>query len=191
MKKIVNDFLRKEIKRMALGLLALILLWAGIFSFLPEMRRLLFPCFTIFVPVFLLLLLGVTVFRFVRSRANIGGLLSDREAELLERQYTADHPIYRVAYGELHLLDDFVVSRNKGRLIVIPLNRIERVEECFRLVAARIVPYLILVLDTGKRVSLDFSVWHNRDGAPVMSWLSERLGAEKVGYGTNKPGLLR
>ena len=186
MKKIINGFLKKEVQRFGLYVAGLILCLIAV-SFIPEVRPLL-PVFAVAFSVIIILALSVSVARFLQSKTHS---LSDNETIMLEQQYTTEHPVYKVAYGEIHLLHDFIISRNKSRLVVIPLSRIEKVDERFRRVGVRRVPYITFVLDTGKHISVDFSSRHYKDGEPVINWLIERIGMEKVERGTEKPSLLR
>ncbi len=89
------------------------------------------------------------------------------------------------------MLHDFIISRNKSGLIIIPLSRIEKVDEHFRREGVHRVPYITFVLDTGRQIPVDFSSKHYKDGEPVINWLIERIGTEKVERGTEKASLLR
>ena len=89
------------------------------------------------------------------------------------------------------MLHDFIISRNKSGLVIIPLSRIEKVDEHFRREGVHRVPYIIFVLDTGRQIPVDFSSKHYKDGEPVINWLIERIGTEKVERGTEKASLLR
>lgn len=188
MKKIINGFLKKEVQRFGLYVAGLILCLIAV-SFIPEVRPLL-PVFAVAFSVIIILALSVSVARFLQSKTDTHSL-SDNETIMLEQQYTTKHPVYKVAYGEIHLLHDFIISRNKSRLVVIPLSRIEKVDERFRRVGVHKVPYITFVLDTGKHISVDFSSRHYKDGEPVINWLIERIGMEKVERGTEKSSLLR
>lgn len=188
MKKILNDFLKKEIQRLGLNSAGFILCVLAI-AVMPEARPLL-PVFAAVFFAVIFLALGIFAARFHQGKADIQRL-SDSENLLLEQQYAAAHPMYKVAYGEIHLLHDFIVSRNKCRLLVIALSGIEKVDERFRRVGVRRVPYLTFALNTGKRISVDFSARHAKDGDPVTSWLIERLGAEKIERGLDKASIVR
>lgn len=116
----------------------------------------------------------------------------DTETIRLEEQYAADHLAYKLAHGEINLLRDFIICRNRrrSRITVIPLNTIEKVEERFRRVGNRSVPHITFVLDTGKRVPVEFSVRNYQDGEQVINWLIGKIGAEKVERGADKPSIL-
>ena len=125
------------------------------------------------------------------SRESIDRL-SDMKTILLEEQYAMEHPVYKVAHGDIHLLRDFIICRNRGRLTitVIPLNKIKKVEERFRRIGNRSVPHITFVLDTGKHVPVDFSARRYKDGEQVINWLIGQIGAEKVVRGADKPNIL-
>lgn len=185
MKKIQNEFLKREAGRLGLNIAGLILCLILI-AVVPETR----PLWPVFAVAFFAAV-GVGAARsFAQTRAKADGL-SAEEAALLERQYSEDHPVCKAAYGEIHLLQDFIVGRNKGRLIVVPLRQIEKAEERFRRVGGRRVPCLAFALEAGKWISIDFSFGHYKDGEPVVDWLTERIGPEKVVRGTEKPSILR
>lgn len=188
MKKIINNFLKKEVQRFGLSMAGFILCLIAL-SVSPEVRPLL-PVFAVAFSVIIILGLSISAARFLKSKADIHSL-SDNETIMLEQQYTTEHPVYKVAYGEIHLLHDFVIGRHKSRLIVIPLSRLDKVEERFRYVGVHKVPYITFVLDTGKHIPVDFSSRHYKDGEPVINWLIERIGMEKVERGTGKSSLLR
>ncbi|MFR4987994.1 hypothetical protein [Anaerotruncus colihominis] len=188
MKKIINGFLKKEVQRFGLSMTGFILCLIAV-SVIPEVRPLL-PIFAVAFSVIIILALSASVARFLQSKADIHSL-SDNETIMLEQQYATEHPIYKVAYGEIHLLHDFIISRNNSRLIVIPLSRIKKVDERFRRAGIHRVPYITFVLDTGKHIPVDFSSRHYKDGEPVINWLIERIGMEKVERGTEKSSILR
>ena len=189
MKEILNDFLKGAILRFVLSIAGLILCLIFVAS-VPVIRPLL-PIFAVGYPAIIILNLVVSVTRFfTQTRVDIHSL-SESETALLEQQYAANHPIYKnkIEYGKIHLLHDFIISMSRGRLIIIPLDRIEKVDKCFRRQGVHGVPYIAFVLDTGKDISVDFLSRYYRN--LVMNWLIERIGTEKVEHGTEKTSLLR
>ena len=114
------------------------------------------------------------------ARTVIGGL-TDSDIYLLEKEYLADHPVYRVWQGEINLLPSFIVCRNRGRLLFIPLHKIERVERRFDRIGMRKVPFAKFILDTSQSISIGFSPNHAKDSEAVYTWLAERIGKDKVG----------
>lgn len=101
MKKVINGFLKKEVQRFGLSMAGLILCLIAV-SVIPEAHPLL-PVFAVAFSVIVILALSVSVARFLQSKADIHSL-SDNETIMLEQQYTTEHPVYKVAYGEIHLL---------------------------------------------------------------------------------------
>ena len=116
----------------------------------------------------------------------------DTEAIRLEEQYAADHPAYKLTHGEINLLRDFIICRNRRRfrITVIPLNTLEKVEERFRRAGKQSAPHITFVLDIGKRVPVEFSVRNCKDGEQVINWLIGKIGAEKVERGADTPSIL-
>ena len=187
MKKILNDFLKGEVQRLCLSIAGLILCLIFVAS-VPGTRPLL-PIFAVGYPAIIILNLVVSVTRFFsQTRADIRSL-SESETALLEQQYAVNHPVYKIERGKIHLLHDFIISRSWGRLIIIPLDRIEKVEKCFRRQGVHGIPYITFVLDTGKHIPVDFLSKHYRNS--VMNWLIERIETEDVEYGTEKTNLLQ
>lgn len=190
MKKILNDFLKREIQRFCLSIAGLILCLIFVAS-VPGIQPLL-PIFAVGYPAVIILNLIVSVTRFFSlTKADIRSL-SESEKALLEQQYAANHPVYKnkiAEYGNVHLLHDFIISMSWGRLIIIPLDRIENVNRCYRHQGVHGIPYISFVLDTGKDISIDFLSKHGRD--LVWNWLIERIETEKIERGTEKASLLR
>lgn len=102
--------------------------------------------------------------------------LNDDGICLLEREYAAPHPVCRVWQGEIHLLPSIIVCRSRGRLLFLPVDRIERVEERFDRIGLRKVPVAKFVMDTGQTVSIGFSLRHPEDSGPVFAWFTGRTG---------------
>ena len=103
----------------------------------------------------------------------------------VEEEYGAGHPIYKVSYGEIHLMNTCVICRNKRRLILIPVMEVVRLEEYVRLVGVKRVPLLRFTMDEGKPLEVDFSARHCKDGEEVVSWFIEHIGADKVDRSQN------
>lgn len=176
MNKIKRDFIAKELLSL-LGLMVLMAIALGYIIFYVKITP----------AAFLLLPLIVIAFCLRMSASASGSIkrVCARYSELWQErvgsQYAAPHPVYRVAYGEIHLLDACIVCRNKRRLILIPTEEIIRVEERFRSVGVKKVPLLLFRLDTDKTIDIDFSASRVRDGEAVLAWLTQRLGPEKTG----------
>ena len=132
MGKIRRDFLRGELRRLALcaagfGLCLLVLLrcWSGGKERLPLLLAGIGA------------VLGLAALR-AAAQAHAGQReLNDGDILLLEREYAAPHPVCRVWQGEIHLLPGILVCRSGGRLLFLPVDRIERVEERFDRIGLR------------------------------------------------------
>jgi len=135
-------------------------------------------------PMLLLALLAVIGLAALRSallaRAAMDAL-TDQDAYLLEKEFSQSHPVYRVWQGEIHLMPSFIVCRNRGRLLFIPIPKIERVEQRFDRIGLRRVPMARFVMDGDHTYVIGFSPSHTEDGAAVFAWLAERIGREKAG----------
>lgn len=126
--------------------------------------------------IFVIRLLGQTSSAF----NNINKQYSESWAQQVEREYSEAHPVYKVAYGEIHLMKTCVICRNKRKLMFIPLEQIIKIEERVRLVGVKRVPLLKLTMDAGKNLEIDFSARHCIDGENVVLWFIEQIGEEKV-----------
>ena len=167
MSKIKRDFIVKELRSLA-GLMLLMAIALGYIISYVKITPLAFLIIPVIVAAFVL--------RMYRQAS--GGLTEYSELwqERVGREYAAPHPVYKVAYGELHLLDACLVCRSKRHLIFIPTEQIVRVDKRFRSVGVKKVPLLKFRLDTDKTVDIDFSAAHCESGEAVLSWLNERLG---------------
>lgn len=175
MKAIKRDYMRKELRRLALCA-------AGLFACLGVLSW----CYPRLAALQPLPLLGVTAVialaalrAAVQARAGVQAL-TDTDAYSLEREYAAPHPVYKVWQGEMHLMQNFIVCRNRGRLMVIPIHKIEQAERRFDRMGVRKVPYVKFTLDTGRSISIGFPVTVSKDDEAVFLWLTKRLGGEKV-----------
>ena len=102
--------------------------------------------------------------------------LNDGDILLLEREYAAPHPVCRVWQGEIHLLPGILVCRSGGRLLFLPVDRIEQVEERFDRIGLLRLPFVKLVMDTGRTVSIGLSPHCPEDGRAVLAWLAGHAG---------------
>ncbi|MCI9456028.1 MAG: hypothetical protein HFE44_03500 [Oscillospiraceae bacterium] len=176
MEKIKKDFILGEFRRLALCAAGFAICLFILMRFSPQLAA--------YQPLPWLAVAAILVLAGLRSvmlaRTGIGGL-TDSDIYLLEKEYLADHPVYRVWQGEIHLLPSFIVCRNRGRLLFIPLHKIERVERRFDRIGMRKVPFAKFILDTSQSISIGFSPNHAKDSEAVYTWLAERIGKDKVG----------
>lgn len=116
-RKIKRDFMRSELRRLALcaaGLAACLLVLLRYGSRLAFRQ-----------PLPLLGIAAVIALAALRSALQAHAAVSaltDHDEYLLEKEYTAPHPIYRVWQGEIHMMRSFIVCRNRGRLLFIPVD---------------------------------------------------------------------
>lgn len=171
MREIKRDFLRRELGRLALCAAGFAICLLVLLRFWPRGKELL-PLLLAGIAVVLgLAALRTAVQVHISTRA-----LNDSDICLLEREYAAPHPVYRVWQGEIHLLPSIIVCRNRGRLLFLPVDRIERVEERASRAGLQRVPLAKFVLDSGQTVSIGFSPRHPEDSGPVFTWLTRQTG---------------
>ncbi|MCI8623917.1 MAG: hypothetical protein HFG26_09680 [Provencibacterium sp.] len=175
MEKIKRDFMRREIRRLALCA-------AGLAACLFVLLRC-YPAGISYGPRLLLGAAAVTGCAALRSalyvRAGMNAL-TDNDAFLLDREYAEPHPVYKVWQGEAHLLPSFIVCRSRGRLLFIPLDKIERVEQRFDRAGLQKIPFAKFIMDTGRSISVGFPLIPSKDSDAVFGWIAERIGSEKV-----------
>ena len=175
MKNIKRDFIIKEVRALAIYMVLLAAALTYII-FYTRLSPLLFLIIPLIMIAFVLRMSGQVTSAISRSC----GQYPESWKNQVEKEYSMEHPTYKVAYGEVHLLKTCVVCRNKRRLIFIPVKQIIKIEERVRLVGVRRVPLLKFTMDGGKSSELDFSAAHYKDGEAVVLWFIEQIGAEKV-----------
>ncbi len=175
MRKLQRDFLLGEWRRLALcavGFLACVLI---LMRFSPKLAPRL--------PLLLAAIAAILAFAALRSailaRRAIGGL-TDVALYTLENEYAAPHPVGRLWQGEIHLLHSFVVCRSRGRLLILPIHRIARVEHRFDRIGMQKLPFAKFVLDNGQTLSVGFAPSHPADSDAVFAWLAKRLKEEHL-----------
>lgn len=175
MQKIKRDFVVREL----VSLLSLMALMAACLLYL-----IFYAGITSGVLLIIPLLAAVFVLRMLRQAAvsfqQCCGVRSESWQERVGEEYAATHPIYKVAYGEMHLLESCLVCRCKRRLLFIPTDEILTVQAHFRLVGARRIPVLKFTMENGRNPEVDFSVRRPQDGRTVIRWLSCLLGEERM-----------
>lgn len=175
MRKLKLDFIAGELRRIALCAVGFALCLFLLSRFYQEFASLRLPLLLGAAAVIVLAALRAAM----QLRAAMGGL-NDSDMYILEKEYPASHPVYKVWQGEIHLLPSFIVCRNRGRLLLLPLHRIEKVEERFDRTAAARIPFMRCTLDAGKTLSIGFSPGRPQDSDAVFAWLTQRLGGEKI-----------
>ena len=175
MKKIEKDFIVKEVCALAIYMV-LFAIALSYLVFYARISPLLFLIIPLIIVVFIVRLRG----QYKNAFESCCGLQSESFKEQIGKEYAAQHPILKAAYGEVHLLEECVVCRNKRKLLFIPVRQIIKIEERVRLVGVKRVPLLKFTMDGGKTLELDFSASHSKDGEAVILWFIERIGEEKV-----------
>ena len=175
MRKLKLDFIAGELRRIALCAVGFVLCLLILSRFYQEFASLRLPLLLGAAAVIALAALRAAM----QLRAGMNGL-NDSDVYVLEKEYQAPHPVYKVWQGDIHLLPSFIVCRNRGRLLLLPLHRIEKVEERFDRTAAGRIPFMRCTLDAGKSLSIGFSPSRPQDSDAVFAWLTQRLGGEKI-----------
>ncbi len=175
MKIIKRDFMLRELHRLAVctagfAVCLFILFKYGIKSFPMQIMLL-----SAVAAVIVLAVIRTVIQLHISTYA-----LNDNDIYLLEKEYSAKHPVCKVWQGEMHLMQSFIVCRSRGRLLFIPLHNVERAEERFDRIGMKRVPFVRFIMDTDKSVSVGFPLRYSNDNEKVFSWLTDRLGSEKV-----------
>ena len=155
MGKIKKDFLRGELRRLVLCAAGLVLCRLILLRCYPKLASYQ-PLPLLGIPA----IIGLSALRpAMQSRAAIGSLTDT------DRYF---------------LLRSFIVCRNRGRLLFIPIHKIERAEHRFEHAGMWKIPSITFILDTGQSIAIGFSPSHPKDSEAVFTWLQNRLGCEKA-----------
>lgn len=175
MGKIKKDFILKELSRLLLCAIGLAVCSFVLLRYSSEMasyQPLLLPGIVVII--------ALAALRSAILARSATSNLTDNDTYLLDKEYTASHPVHKVWQGEIHLMQSFIVCRNRGRLLFIPIHKIERVEHRLNRVGMRKIPLAKFIMDTDRSIAIGFSPNHSKDSEAVFVWLAERLGKEKV-----------
>lgn len=168
MSAIRGDYIAKELRDMVLLTL---LVAVAVGAAIPTAD--ISPLFLLLIPLFAAWFL-IRMFR----RAGVGMKEADAWSEAqrarVGQEYQEEHLTYRVAYGEIHLLESCVVCRHKRRLLLIPVDELMSVSKDYRLMGVKRVSMLYLKCSGGRRYTLDFSALHSKNGEFVYAWLAAR-----------------
>ncbi len=171
METIRRDFLRGELGRLARCAAGFAVCLLVLWYCWPQGRD---P-----LPLLLAGVAGVLALAALRAAVQAGIAardLNDGDLLRLSREYAAPHPVCRVWQGEVHLLPGIFVCRSRGRLLFLPVDRIEQVEERFDRIGLLRLPFVKLVMDTGRTVSIGLSPHCPEDGRAVLAWLAGHAG---------------
>ena len=175
MGKIKKDFMLKELSKFVLYAIGLAVCAFVLLRCPPKLAS--------YQPMLLLGIVAIIALGALRSvmlARSATSNLTDNDTYLLDKEYTASHPVYKVWQGEIHLMQSFIVCRNRGRLLFIPIHKIERVEHRFDRIGMRKIPFAKFIMDTNQSIAIGFSPNHSKDSEAVFAWLAERLGKDKV-----------
>ncbi len=175
MGKIKKDFMLKELRRIAFCAIGLAVCVLILLRYAPKLAS----C----QPLLLLGIAAIVALAALRSVLLAHSAmrnLTDNDIYWLEKEYTASHPVYKVWQGEIHLMQRFIVCRSRGRLLFIPMDKIERVERRFDRTDMGKIPFAKFILDTNQSITIGFSSRHAEESEAVFAWLAERLGKEKA-----------
>ena len=175
MGKIKKDFMLKELSKFVLYAIGLAVCAFVLLRYSPKLAS--------SQPMLLLGIVAIIALGALRSvmlARSATSNLTDNDTYLLDKEYTASHPVYKVWQGEIHLMQSFIVCRNRGRLLFIPIHKIERVEHRFDRIGMRKIPFAKFIMDTNQSIAIGFSPNHSKDSEAVFAWLAERLGKDKV-----------
>ena len=175
MGKIKRDFILKEFRRLAFFAVGFIICIFVLFKC--------YSGFSLIQKPLVLVVIAILVLSILRSAAQVYLSMrdfNDNDSYLLEKEYAAPHPVYKIWQGEIHLMQNFIVCRNRGRLFVIIIHQIEKAERYFNIIGMRKIPVVKFIMDTDRSVSIGFLLNHPDDGEAVFEWLMNRLGEEKV-----------
>lgn len=175
MKKIKMDYLLGELRRLGLcaaGIVVCLLVLSRYYDKLSDYRLQLFLG-VIAVIAF------VALRTYVIAREAFRELTNDDEY-LIEKEYAESHQTYKVWQGEMHIMPSFILCRNRGRLIFIPINRIERIERRFDRTDIKKVPFARFIMDSDRSIKIGFSPNHTKDSEAAFAMLAKRLGNDKI-----------
>lgn len=177
MEKKKKDFMLKELSRLVFCAIGLTVCAFVLLRYAPKLAS----CQPMLLPgiAAIIALAALRSAVFARSAAS---KLTDNDTYLLGKEYTVPHPVYKVWQGEIHLMQSFIVCRNRGRLLIIPIHKIERVERRFDRIGMWQIPFAKFIMDTDQSIAIGFSPNHSKDSKAVFAWLAERLGREKVSH---------
>ncbi len=177
MGKIKKDFMLKELSKFVLYAIGLAVCAFVLLRYSPKLAS--------YQPMLWLGIVAIIALGALRSvmlARSATSNLTDNDTYLLDKEYTASHPVYKVWQGEIHLMQSFIVCRNRGRLLFIPIHKIERVEHRFDRIGMRKIPFAKFIMDTNQSIAIGFSPNHSKDSEAVFAWLAERLGKDKVSH---------
>lgn len=170
MDKIKNDFKKKELKRIAIfiGGVALVIIVRAIV--LKNATDLLF---------YFCIIAAIMIYFVVHMNAqlkNVTNNLTADDIDLLGKEYEAEHTVYEVWLGEIHLMPNYIVCRNGGNLYCIVIRNIQKVEW---MLDAGPNSFVKFIMNKGANIKVNFAN-NPREREEVRKWCIDKLGNEKV-----------
>lgn len=177
MGKIIKDFMLKELNRLLFCAIGLVICLIVLLRYSPMLAA-----YKLYLFAGIAAIIALAALRSAIHARAAASNLTDNDEYMLGNEYNESHPIYKVWQGEIHLMQNYIVCRNRSRLLFIPIHKIERVEHRFDRAGMQKIPFAKFVMDNGQSISIGFSPNHAKDSEPVFAWLEERLGSEKVSH---------
>lgn len=167
-RSIVADFYIQEIKRILVCGFGLLLLMGYLAYVTLRLYWLLVPAAVVVFALARMALVGLR--RFGRVFDGLGEFQKERIA----RDYSTSHPICKVFQGQLHLLPDCIVCRNRGQLWMVMLSQIETIRQFTPRKTYWTVSTLELQTDSAEKYQIEFFGNHKKEVKQVISWMQEQ-----------------
>lgn len=165
---IIDNFYSKEIKR----LFIVMLIQTGLCTYLVWWSGYLF--FVCFLLGFLILLIYILIVKGTSSFYKVYNGYSLFRQEQLQEDFQEEHPVYKLATGEVHLLSDSLLYRQGGRLFLLPLEEATRMKKVQYKKSYGLSTSLIITTDTMKTYDMEFFGKHQKEIEKVMDWIQRK-----------------
>lgn len=167
-RSIIDDFYSKEIKRLFTIMLIQTVLctyliwWSG---------SLLFACFLL---GFFILLIYILIVKGTNRFYQVYNGYSLFRQEQLQEDFQEEHPVYKIAAGEVHLLSDSLLYRRGGRLFLMPLETAEKMQTRKYRNTYNLSTSLVITTDTMETYDMEFLGSHQKEAEKVMDWIQRK-----------------
>ena len=166
---IIREFFIREFVRLLLSSVILMLLlgylvWIG---GLPKIV-LCFPG-----ALWLLMLCRMTTMGTRNFRREFDALPEQRR-EHIQIDFQKPHPIYKLFFGEVHLLPDCLICRQRGQLCLLPLEQITTLRSIQYSKTYGLSKSLMIQMNTGRKYQLEFTTSRQKEIPLVISWIQEK-----------------
>lgn len=173
METVKRYFVRRELR-------ALVLLMAGLAASLGYLVG-----YGGITPLVFLLIPLLSVFFLIRMARQVSAPLRDfferypaSWERRVEEEFSASHPVCKVAGGEAHLLESCIICRQRRRLWLLPAGEIVRVGTDRQHTKLGDIRRISLSFEDRKPVRLEFT--RRREAEKALQWFSQTLGERKV-----------